>query len=113
MDMITKIQIIILILSIIDLIATYFYISTFHTEFPKLNALNLEANPILRLAMGKLGILLGMIVGGIIVFAILCLIVLSVPEKWLWYLCGVESMMIIYHLLNFVQLAGLKPATGV
>jgi len=107
--MITKLQIIILILSVIDLGATFLYISTFHNKFPQLDYTTLEANPILRMAMKNLGLVKGMIVGGLIVFAILVLLVLTIPDKWQYYLSGVFTMMIVYHFLNFSQLANLKP----
>lgn len=110
--MISKIQIIILILSLVDLTATYFYVSTFHAQFPKLNHLTLEANPILRMAMQKFGIGKGMLFGGIVVFMILLLIVFTSQRDWLLYLAGVLSMMVIYHLLNFSQLAALKGVGG-
>src|SRR3990167_4639625 len=103
--MITKLQIIILILSVIDLGATFLYISTFHNKFPQLDYTTLEANPILRMAMKNLGLVKGMIVGGLIVFAILVLLVLTIPDKWQYYLSGVFTMMIVYHFLNFSQLA--------
>lgn len=106
--MINKLQIIIIILSLVDLTATYFYITTFHAQFPTLDATKLEANPILRMAMQKFGIKLGMIIGGVIVFSILCLIIFSAELNWLWFLTGVLSMMVIYHLLNFSQLVAMK-----
>jgi uncharacterized integral membrane protein len=105
----TKLQILILIMSLIDLTATYFYVGTFHNKFPQLDYKTLEANPILRMAWTKFGLNWGMIIGGIIVFAILFLIIMTAPEKWHMYLAGVFTMMIIYHFLNFAQLAALKP----
>lgn len=108
--MIKTIQILILIMSLIDLGATYFYVSTFHTKFPTLDYTTLEANPILKMAWKNLGLGKGMIVGGLIVFSILTLLVFSMSEKWQWFFAGTLSMMIIYHLLNFSQLARLNPA---
>ena len=84
----------------------------FHNKFPELDYTTLEANPILRMAMKQLGLGKGMLVGGIIVFTILILIVLTISEKWLYYLLGVFSMMLIYHFLNASQLAALKPVGG-
>lgn len=109
--MITKLQIFILVLSILDLTFTYFYVSTFHAKFPKLDYTTLEANPILRMSWKKLGSKSGMIVGGAIVFIILTLLVLSISEKWQYFLAGILLMMNVYHLLNFSQLSALKPAT--
>lgn len=108
--MINKVQVIILILSVLDLTATYFYVSTFNAKFPKLDYTTLEANPILRMAWKRFGLQTGMIIGGAIVFALLTLVALTATEKWQAYLAGVLSMMIIYHFLNFTQLAALKPA---
>lgn len=108
--MITKLQIIIMIMSILDLGATYFYVSTFHAKFPQLDYTTLEANPILRMSWKQFGLGTGMIIGGIVVFALLSLLTLTASEKWQIYLAGVLSMMIIYHFLNFSQLAALKPA---
>ena len=105
----SKLQIIILLMSLADLTATYLYVSTFHNKFPTLDYTSLEANPILKAAWKQLGLNIGMIVGGLIVFTILLLVVLSTPDKWLMYLAGVFTMMLIYHLLNFSQLANLKP----
>ncbi len=107
--MIRLIVIIILVMSLIDLGATYLYLNTFHTKFPTLDYKALEANPILKLAMTQFGLVKGMIIGGIIVLAILVLIVLSISDNWLYYLTGVFSMMLVYHLLNLSQLAALKP----
>lgn len=109
--MITKLQILIMVMSLIDLGATYFYVSTFHTKFPQLDYTSLEANPILRMSWKQFGLNTGMIVGGLVVFALLSLVALTAPEKWQIYLAGVLSMMIIYHFLNFSQLAALKPAS--
>lgn len=108
--MISKIQILIMVMSLIDITATYFYVSTFHAKFPQLDYTTLEANPILRMSWKKFGLGLGTIIGGFIVFSILSLIVLTASEKWQIYLAGVLSMMIIYHFLNFSQLAALAPA---
>jgi len=108
--MISKLQIIILILSLLDLTATYLYASSFHTKFPQLDYKTLEANPIIRTSWKLFGLNLGMIIGGVIVLALLSLLVLSISDKWQYYLCGALSMMIIYHFLNFSQLANLKPA---
>ena len=108
--MITKLQIAILVMSLLDLTATYLYVSTFHTKFPKLDYTTLEANPILKMSWQKFGLNTGMIVGGLIVFAILFLITFTASEKWQIYLAGVFTMMIIYHFLNFTQLAQLKAA---
>lgn len=102
--------ILIMILSVLDLTATYLYVSTFHAKFPSLDYKTLEANPILRMAWGKFGLKAGMIFGGVIVFGLLMLIVLTAPEKWQMFFCGALTMMLIYHFLNFMQLAALKPA---
>lgn len=106
------IQIVILIMSVLDLTATYFYASTFHEKFPKLDYTTLEANPILRMSWRHFGLNIGMIVGGIIVFALLTLLTLSISDKWQYYLFGALTMMLIYHFLNFSQLAALKPVAG-
>lgn len=97
-------------MSIFDLGATWYYLKSFNDKFPNVDYKTLEANPILKLAMTHFGLTKGMIIGGIIVFAILLLIVFSMTEKWLYYLTGVFSMMLIYHLLNIGQLTNLKPA---
>jgi hypothetical protein len=107
--MIKTIVIIILIMSLVDLTATYFYVSTFKNKFPQLDYTALEANPILKTSWKLFGLQKGMIIGGLLVIALLSLIVLSVSEKWQYYLLGLFSMMIVYHLLNFAQLAALKP----
>lgn len=108
--MIKLIIIIILVMSILDLGATWYYLKFFNNKFPTIDFKTLEANPILKLAMTHLGLTKGMIVGGIIVFVILLLITLSIADRWLYYLAGVFSMMLIYHLLNISQLAKLNPA---
>ena len=108
--MINWIQIIVLILSVLDLTATYFYVSTFKTEFPKLDYTVLEANPILRISWKLWGLNIGMIIGGLIVISLLSLIVLSAKIEWQYFLFGALCMMLIYHFLNFTQLAALKPA---
>lgn len=105
--MIKTIVIFILVLSLLDLGATYLYISKFHEMFPQLNATDLEANPILRTTMNIFGIDKGMIIGGIIVLGLLLLITWTMAEKWLYYLLGVFSMMLVYHTLNFKQLLSL------
>jgi len=108
--MINKIQVIIIILSLIDLTATYFYVLTFHVKFPKLDYTTLEANPILRMSWKLWGLNTGMIIGGLIVFALLILVTLTITEKWQYFLLGILVMMNVYHILNFAQLAALKPA---
>lgn len=105
-----KLQIIILCLSVLDLAATYLYISSFHAKFPTLDYTQLEANPLIKMAMKQWGIKVGMLVGGLLVFLILTLVVLNLKSDWQFYLAGVLSMMLIYHVLNFTQLAALKPA---
>lgn len=108
--MIKLIIIILITLSLLDLGATYLYLNSFHKKFPLLDYKTLEANPVFRLAMSHFGLTKGMLIGGIIVFAILLLIVFSLTEKWLYYLAGVFTMMLVYHFLNFSQLANIKPA---
>jgi hypothetical protein len=106
---INKIQIIILILSIIDITATHFYVSTFHAKFPQLDYTTLEANPILRFSWKTFGLKLGSIIGGVIVFSILAMIVYNMNNNWQYFFLGLLTMMVIYHSLNFTQLAALKP----
>lgn len=108
--MIKLIIIAIIILSLLDLGATYLYINSFHKKFPTLDYTTLEANPILKLCMKYFGLTKGMLIGGIIVLVILLLIVFSLVEKWAYYLAGAFTMMLIYHFLNFSQLLALKPA---
>lgn len=108
--MVNKLQAIILIMSLLDLGATYLYVSSFHQKFPKLDYTALEANPILRTAWKQLGLNLGMIVGGLVVFILAGLLALSIKENWQYFFSGVLAMMLIYHILNFSQLAALKPA---
>ena len=107
--MINKLQILVMCMSLIDLTATYLYVSTFHSKFPQLDYTTLEANPVLRTAWKTLGLNLGMIIGGLVVFTLLSLLVLNISNNWQWFFCGTLSMMIIYHALNFMQLAALKP----
>lgn len=107
---INKIQIIILVLSLVDLTATYFYVSTFNTKFPNLDYTSLEANPILRMSWKQFGLAKGMIFGGILVFCIMLILVLAMTEKWQYFFLGILVMMCIYHLLNFSQLARLPGA---
>lgn len=102
--MLTKIQIIILILSLIDLTASFFYISTFHNQYPNADYTQIEANPILKISMRQFGIKIGMLVGGIIVFGILLLLVLNLKENYHYFLVGALSTMLIYHFLNFYLL---------
>jgi len=99
-------------MSLIDLTATYFYVSTFHVKFPQLDYTTLEANPILRMAWKKFGLNAGMIFGGVIVLGLASLIALTAPEKWQFFFAGLLTMMIVYHFLNFSQLAALKPVGG-
>jgi hypothetical protein len=110
MSKLSLIQIVILLLSLIDITATYIYVSTFHSKFPNLDYTQLEANPILRFSWKTFGMGIGTLVGGIIVFSILFLIIYNAKINWQYYLFGVLSMMCIYHILNINQLAHLKPA---
>lgn len=103
------IQIIILLLSLVDLTATYFYVNTFHTKFPGLDYTSLEANPILRLSWKQFGLGLGMIIGGAIVFTLVFLLITNIKENWLYFFAGSLCMMIVYHMLNAIQLSNLKP----
>lgn len=99
--MISKIQVIILVLSLLDLTASFLYVNQFHNKYPEQDPTIIEANPILKYSMRTLGINIGMVVGGLIVFGILLLLVLNLKENMLYYLAGVFSMMLIYHFLNF------------
>jgi hypothetical protein len=99
--MITKIQIIILILSLADISASFLYVNQFHNKYPEQDPTIIEANPILKFSIKQFGIKLGMIFGGIIVFGIMLLVVLNVKPNMHYYLAGVLTMMCIYHFLNF------------
>ena len=99
--MLTKLQIIIIVLSLLDLTASYFYVSTYHDKFPNANYTQIEANPILKMSLNLFGIEKGMIFGGLIVFSIMLLVILTLKINFHYYLAGVLSMMLIYHLLNF------------
>lgn len=103
------IPIIILVMCLIDLTATYNYVTTFHKKFPQLDYKSLEANPVLRKSWDIWGLNKGMIIGGIIVFLIVCVMVFTLTNEWRYFFMGVFSMMLIYHLLNWVQLSNLKP----
>lgn len=96
-----KIQIIILIMSLVDLTCSFFYVNTFHTKFPSQDPTVIEANPILKYSMKQFGIKIGMLFGGAIVFGLLLLLTFRLQEKYLYYLAGAFTMMIIYHFLNF------------
>lgn len=102
------IPIIILILCILDLSATYNYVNTFHKKFPNLDYKSLEANPILRNCWNWFGLNIGMIIGGLIVFSLVIFLVFSLSTNWLYFFMGTFSMMLIYHLLNWIQLSNIK-----
>ena len=104
------IPIIILVMCLVDLFATYNYVATFNKKFPKLDYKTLEANPILRKSWDMFGLNKGMLIGGIIVFLIVCVMVFTLTNEWRYFFMGAFSMMLIYHLLNWVQLMNLKPA---
>lgn len=110
--MINKIQIIVLLLSISDIVLTGLYIHTFHKKFPDLDYTVLEANPIIKLALKRFSIPIAMIIGGLITFSILTLLILSAQDKWHYFFLGALMMMNIYHFLNFSQLIALKGAGG-
>jgi len=99
--MLTKIQIIILILSLLDLSLSYLYINTFHNKYPEQDPTIIEANPILKNSIKHFGIVKGMIFGGLIVFSILLLIVLSAKENYHYFIAGALTLMSVYHFLNF------------
>ena len=99
---------IILIMCLIDLWATYNYVHTFNKKFPSLDYKSLEANPVLRKSWDIFGLNKGMIIGGIIVFLIVCVMVFTLTNEWLYFFMGTFSMMLIYHLLNWIQLSNLK-----
>jgi hypothetical protein len=93
-----------------DLLATYNYVNTFNKKFPSLDYKSLEANPILRQCWTWFGLNIGMIIGGAIVFTLVLFMAFTLVDNWRWYFMGVFSMMLIYHLLNWVQLSNIKPA---
>lgn len=101
MGMITKIQIIILVLSLLDLTASFLYVNQFHNKYPNQDPTIIEANPILKYAIRVFGINIGMLVGGLIVFGIVLLLTLNLKVNYLYYIAGLFSMMIVYHVLNF------------
>lgn len=103
----------IMVMSILDMLATYNYLKTFHKKFPKLDYTQLEANPLLRYWIKKKGMKQGMITGGIQVFLILCIVMYLLADlNWLYYMAGTFSMMLIYHFANSVQLSNMKPKRG-
>jgi len=104
--MLRTIQIVILVLSLLDLTASYFYVNQFHKMFPKRDSSQVEANPILKYSIKSFGVKEGMIFGGILVFFIVVLLVLNITDKYLYYLAGVFTMMLVYHGLNFKLLLG-------
>lgn len=93
-----------------DLWATYHYVNEFHKKFPQSDYKTLEANPILRKSWEWFGLNIGMIIGGIIVFTLVVFIAFTLVDNWKYFFMGVFSMMLIYHLLNWIQLMNLKPA---
>ena len=103
---------IILIMSIIDIVATYNYVNTFNKKFPKLNYKKLEANIIVRYCWDKLGMKIGSIAAGLITFTILIILVSLVTENNRYFIAGALFMMLIYHLLNYEQLKTIKNANN-
>lgn len=99
--MIEKIQLVVLVLALIDLTCSFLYISEFSKKNPNQDPSVIEANPILKKSIQTFGIKPGMILGGIITFGILILILFNIGTNGAWYLLGVYSMMLIYHILNF------------
>lgn len=99
--MLTKIQIIILVLSLLDLSASYLYITKFHQKFPEQDPTIIEANPILKMAIREFGINVGMLVGGLLVFGIILLLVFNAKQNLRYFLAGMLTMMNVYHWLNF------------
>lgn len=102
------IEIIILCMCLIDIVATYNYVATFNKKFPKLDYKSLEANPILRTSWKVWGLKLGSLIGGAIVFTLVLFLVFTISNNWKWFFMGTFSMMIIYHILNWNQLIGMK-----
>lgn len=101
---IALIQIIILILCLVDIMATYNYINTFHKKFPTIDYKTLEANPILRTSWKIWGLKLGSLIGGVIVFTLVLFLIFTISKEWQYFFSGVFAMMIIYHMLNWQQL---------
>lgn len=101
------IAVFVLILSLADLSATYFLVSTFHKKFPELDYTSMEGNPILRNAWKNFGLNWGMLIGGAVVFGLVNILVFSVEDRWQYFLCGMFSMMMLYHCLNYLQLTKL------
>ena len=91
----------VIILSILDLTASFLYIRKFAEKNPKIDPTIIEVNPILKFSMKTFGITAGFIYGACLVFGIIILIVFSFAEKYLFYFAGAQSMMMIYHILNF------------
>ena len=102
------IPIIIMIMCLIDILATYNYVNTFNKKFPKLDYKTLEANPILRNSWNLFGLKIGTIIGGLIVFSLVVILSFTINKEFQYYFMGVFSMMLVYHLLNWVQLSNLK-----
>lgn len=98
------IKIAIIIMTLIDLTATYNYVSAFHKKFPEQNHLSLEANPILRTAWSKFGLERGTIYGGVIILGLSLLVMMIFSREGLFFYAGTLFMMIIYHGLNWQQL---------
>lgn len=99
--MLTKIQIAILILSLMDLTASFFYVSTFHAKYPDKDYTMIEANPVIKMALKLFGVTKGMLFGGAIVFGIVVLLAFSAKENLQLFMAGMLTMMNAYHWLNF------------
>ena len=95
-------------LSILDLFLSYLYLKQFIHLFPEKNYVLLEANPLIKLGLKWFGFPKGMFFSMPFVVGAWYIIITLLNTEWLSFACGMLTMMIMYHWLNFNQLKDLK-----
>ncbi len=93
---------------VFDMILTYRYVRAYRDMYPKNDWTLAESNPILRYCMKYLGLERGMVFGSVVIFFILSLTVLLLPDFYQAFLLGMYFMANVYHFVNWQALKRLK-----
>ncbi len=102
------IEIAIVLGSIIDLTLTYNYLKIYKEKYPEKDYAIIEANPLVRYNIRKLGLKERVFRSGFFILPILILLIYFLPINWRYFLAGCYYMMITFHLINLLALKKLK-----
>ncbi|KKL12535.1 hypothetical protein LCGC14_2534750, partial [marine sediment metagenome] len=84
------------------------YLKIYKTKFPKKDYVIIEANPLIRYCVRKLGLKEGIFRAGFFILPIVIAITYFISVNFRFFLAGCYYMMIIFHLTNLLALKRMK-----